>query len=61
LPNLIASTRKWSSEIINEARNAMRAVDTRRPFTPQTNTRTLFGGTTRTVVGRPASQFSLRS
>ncbi|CAG0916397.1 unnamed protein product [Notodromas monacha] len=57
----IVSQRKWSSEIINEARNAMRAIDTRRPFTPQANSRTLFGSSFRNHNGRPPSQFSLRS
>ncbi|XP_006815976.1 armadillo repeat-containing protein 2-like [Saccoglossus kowalevskii] len=50
--------KKTSSEIINEARQSVREVKTKRPFTPRDSKRTLFGGSTRTP-DRPPSAFSL--
>ncbi|NXA38482.1 ARMC2 protein, partial [Eudromia elegans] len=53
---------KTSSEIINEARNALRTLRTQRPFTPTENQRKLFGsGSSRTPENRPPSVFSLHA
>ncbi|NXY82571.1 ARMC2 protein, partial [Alcedo cyanopectus] len=51
---------KTSSEIITEARNVLRTLGTRRPFTPAENQRKLFGsGSSRAPQNRPPSVFSL--
>ncbi|KFV58019.1 Armadillo repeat-containing protein 2, partial [Gavia stellata] len=53
---------KTSSEIINEARNVLRTLRTRRPFTPTEDQRKLFGsGSSRAPQNRPPSVFSLRA
>ncbi|XP_076189481.1 armadillo repeat-containing protein 2 isoform X2 [Aptenodytes patagonicus] len=53
---------KTSSEIINEARNVLRTLRTRRPFTPTEDQRRLFGsGSTRAPQNRPPSVFSLHA
>ncbi|NXV93553.1 ARMC2 protein, partial [Calonectris borealis] len=53
---------KTSSEIINEARNVLRTVRTRRPFTPTEDHRKLFGsGSLRAPQNRPPSVFSLHA
>ncbi|XP_062426974.1 armadillo repeat-containing protein 2 isoform X2 [Rhea pennata] len=53
---------KTSSEIINEARNVLRTLRTRRPFTPTEDQRKLFGsGSSRTLENRPLSVFSLHA
>ncbi|KAF1463908.1 Armadillo repeat-containing protein 2, partial [Spheniscus demersus] len=53
---------KTSSEIINEARNVLRTLRTRRPFTPTEDQRKLFGsGSTRAPQNRPPSVFSLHA
>ncbi|XP_032861579.1 armadillo repeat-containing protein 2 isoform X1 [Tyto alba] len=53
---------KTSSEIINEARNALRTLRTRRPFTPTEDERKLFGtGSSRARQNRPPSVFSLHA
>lgn len=53
---------KTSSEIINEARGALRAVGTQRPFTPADEQRNLFGSqSSRCPQNRPASVFSLHA
>ncbi|XP_074779413.1 armadillo repeat-containing protein 2 isoform X2 [Athene noctua] len=53
---------KTSSEIINEARNALRTLRTRRPFTPAEDQRKLFGsGSSRAPQNRPPSVFSLHA
>ncbi|XP_054678456.1 armadillo repeat-containing protein 2 isoform X4 [Grus americana] len=53
---------KTSSEIINEARNVLRTLRTRRPFTPTEDQRKLFGsGSSRTPQNRPPSVFSLHA
>ncbi|KAG5846512.1 hypothetical protein ANANG_G00115750 [Anguilla anguilla] len=52
--------RKTSAEIISEARRSLRAVSTRRPFTPKDDQRHLFGQTSsRASEARPPSTFSL--
>ncbi|XP_040483539.1 armadillo repeat-containing protein 2 isoform X1 [Ursus maritimus] len=56
------SKQKTSAEIISEARNALRAVGTQRPFTPRENQRKLFGpASSRTPENRPPSSFSLHA
>ncbi|NXQ88684.1 ARMC2 protein, partial [Nyctibius grandis] len=53
---------KTTSEIINEARNGLRTLRTRRPFTPTEDQRKLFGsGSSRAPQNRPASVFSLHA
>ncbi|KFZ47295.1 Armadillo repeat-containing protein 2, partial [Antrostomus carolinensis] len=53
---------KTSSEIINEARNVLRTLRTRRPFTPTEVQRKLFGsGSSRALQNRPPSVFSLHA
>ncbi|NWH55063.1 ARMC2 protein, partial [Fregata magnificens] len=53
---------KTSSEIINEARNVLRTLRTRRPFTPAGDQRKLFGsGSSRAPQNRPPSVFSLHA
>ncbi|XP_035756207.1 armadillo repeat-containing protein 2 isoform X3 [Egretta garzetta] len=53
---------KTSSEIINEARNVLRTLRTRRPFTPTEDQRKLFGsGSSRAPQNRPPSVFSLHA
>ncbi|NWI16700.1 ARMC2 protein, partial [Crypturellus soui] len=53
---------KTSSEIINEARNVLRTLRTRRPFTPTEDQRKLFGsGSSRSPENRPPSVFSLHA
>ncbi|NXF03421.1 ARMC2 protein, partial [Smithornis capensis] len=53
---------KTSSEIINEARNVLRTVRTRRPFTPVEDQRKLFAsGSSRSLQSRPPSVFSLHA
>ncbi|NXT79962.1 ARMC2 protein, partial [Zapornia atra] len=53
---------KTSSEIINEARNVLQTVRTRRPFTPTEDQRKLFGcGSSRAPQNRPPSVFSLHA
>ncbi|XP_008935590.1 PREDICTED: armadillo repeat-containing protein 2-like, partial [Merops nubicus] len=53
---------KTSSEIVNEARNALRTLRTRRPFTPTEDQRKLFGsGSSRAPQNRPPSVFSLHT
>ncbi|XP_073076911.1 armadillo repeat-containing protein 2 isoform X1 [Manis javanica] len=57
-----ASKQKTSAEIISEARNALRAVRTQRPFTPREDQRMLFGpASSRTPESRPPSSFSLHT
>ncbi|PKU46043.1 armadillo repeat-containing protein 2 isoform x1 [Limosa lapponica baueri] len=54
--------KKTSSEIINEARNVLRTLRTRRPFTPTEDQRKLFGsGSSRAPRNRPPSVFSLHA
>ncbi|XP_022081750.1 armadillo repeat-containing protein 2-like isoform X2 [Acanthaster planci] len=49
-----------SSDIIKEARSSLRTVCTKRPFTPQDDKRTLFGGSpSKSPSDRPPSAFSL--
>lgn len=56
------STQKTSAEIINEARNSLRTLQTKRPFTPREDQRKLFGPlSSRTRDNRPPSSFSLHS
>ncbi|XP_052020257.1 armadillo repeat-containing protein 2 [Apodemus sylvaticus] len=56
------SKQKTSAEIISEARNALRAVRTQRPFTPREDQRKLFGpASSRTPENRPPSSFSLHA
>ncbi|XP_077158671.1 armadillo repeat-containing protein 2 isoform X2 [Paroedura picta] len=56
------AVQKTSAEIINEARNALRTLRTRRPFTPREEQRKLFGSTSsRTPENRPPSSFSLHA
>ncbi|NWI05409.1 ARMC2 protein, partial [Tichodroma muraria] len=51
---------RTSSEIVNEARHALRTVETRRPFTPTDEERKLFGSqSSRCLQNRPPSVFSL--
>ncbi|NXN63705.1 ARMC2 protein, partial [Himantopus himantopus] len=53
---------KTSSDIINEARNVLQTVRTRRPFTPTEAQRKLFGsGSSRAPQNRPPSVFSLHA
>ncbi|NXD08235.1 ARMC2 protein, partial [Nothocercus nigrocapillus] len=53
---------KTSSEIVNEARNVLRTLRTRRPFTPTEDQRKFFGsGSSRTPENRPPSVFSLHA
>ncbi|XP_074675478.1 armadillo repeat-containing protein 2 isoform X5 [Strix aluco] len=53
---------KTSTEIINEARNALRTLRTQRPFTPAEDQRKLFGsGSSRAPQNRPPSVFSLHA
>ncbi|XP_061222773.1 armadillo repeat-containing protein 2 [Neopsephotus bourkii] len=53
---------KTSSEIINEARDFLRTLRTRRPFTPTEEQRRLFGsGSSRAPQNRPPSVFSLHA
>ncbi|NXU23583.1 ARMC2 protein, partial [Thalassarche chlororhynchos] len=53
---------KTSSEIIKEARNVLRTLRTRRPFTPTEDQRKLFGsGSLRAPQNRPPSVFSLHA
>ncbi|KAM6432677.1 armadillo repeat-containing protein 2 [Rhynochetos jubatus] len=53
---------KTSSEIINEARNVLRTLRTRRPSTPTENQRKLFGfGSSRAPQDRPPSVFSVHA
>ncbi|NWU16747.1 ARMC2 protein, partial [Cephalopterus ornatus] len=59
---LSVAKQKTSSEIINEARNVLRAIETRRPFTPTDGQRKLFGsGSSRGPQNRPPSVFSLHA
>ncbi|XP_056422246.1 armadillo repeat-containing protein 2 isoform X2 [Hyla sarda] len=56
------TAQKTSAEIINEARNSLRTLKTRRPFTPREDQRKLFGPlSSRTSDNRPPSSFSLHS
>ncbi|CAI9164230.1 unnamed protein product [Rangifer tarandus platyrhynchus] len=56
------SKQKTSAEIISEARNALRAVRTQRPFTPREDLRKLFGpASSRTPENRPPSSFSVHA
>ncbi|XP_044147336.1 armadillo repeat-containing protein 2 isoform X1 [Bufo gargarizans] len=56
------SVQKTSAEIINEARNSLRTLKTKRPFTPREDQRKLFGPlSSRTPDNRPPSSFSLHS
>ncbi|CAO2627875.1 Armadillo repeat-containing protein 2 [Lemmus lemmus] len=58
----LMSKPKTSAEIISEARNALRAVRTQRPFTPREDQRNLFGpASSRTSENRPPSSFSLHA
>ncbi|NXC10020.1 ARMC2 protein, partial [Orthonyx spaldingii] len=53
---------KTSSEIVNEARDALRTVRTQRPVTPTDEQRKLFGSRySRCTQNRPASDFSLHA
>ena len=54
-----ATDGQTSAEIVSEARQNVRTVETKRPFTPVEQTRTLFGvtGSTAPVKERPASSF----
>ncbi|XP_071597309.1 armadillo repeat-containing protein 2 isoform X1 [Heliangelus exortis] len=59
---LSVSKQKTSSEIINEARDILRTLRTRRPFTPTEDQRKLFGsGSSRAPQNRPPSTFSLHA
>jgi len=54
--------RPIASSIINETRSWLNTVQTKRPFTPQTDTRSLFGtNSQRSTESRPPSVFSLGS
>ncbi|KAL6032372.1 hypothetical protein STEG23_029799 [Scotinomys teguina] len=54
----VLSKQKTSAEIISEARTALRAVRTQRPFTPREDQRKLFGpASSRTPENRPPSSF----
>ncbi|XP_042334827.1 armadillo repeat-containing protein 2 isoform X2 [Sceloporus undulatus] len=56
------AVQKTSAEIINEARNTLRTLRTRRPFTPREQQRKLFGSaSSRTPENRPPSTFSLHA
>ncbi|NXW64788.1 ARMC2 protein, partial [Eurystomus gularis] len=62
LYRLAVPKKKTSSEIINEARNVLRTLRTRRPFTPTEYQRKLFGsGSSRALQNRPPSVFSLHA
>ncbi|XP_068016600.1 armadillo repeat-containing protein 2 [Melanerpes formicivorus] len=53
---------KSSSEIVSEARNALRTLGTRRPLTPAEDQRKLFGSaSSRAPQSRPPSVFSLHA
>ncbi|NWI62248.1 ARMC2 protein, partial [Todus mexicanus] len=53
---------KTSCEIINEARNVLRTLRTRRPCTPTEDQRKLFAsGSSRAPQNRPPSVFSLHA
>ncbi|XP_068087369.1 armadillo repeat-containing protein 2 isoform X2 [Hyperolius riggenbachi] len=57
-----ASVPKTSAEIINEARNSLRTLQTQRPFTPREEQRKLFDAlSSRTSDNRPPSAFSLHA
>ncbi|NWZ75389.1 ARMC2 protein, partial [Poecile atricapillus] len=57
---LSAAKPKTSSEIVNEARDALRTVKTQRPFTPTDEQRKLFGSQSSLCPqNRPPSVFSL--
>ncbi|XP_062857223.1 armadillo repeat-containing protein 2 [Trichomycterus rosablanca] len=57
-----ASRRQTSAEIVTEARNSLKTLGTRRPFTPREEQRQLFGAaSSRTRDGRPPSTFSLHA
>ncbi|NXA07745.1 ARMC2 protein, partial [Sapayoa aenigma] len=59
---LSVANQKTSCEIINEARNVLQTVRTRRPFTPADGQRKLFGsGSSQDLQNRPPSVFSLRA
>ncbi|NXS52812.1 ARMC2 protein, partial [Brachypteracias leptosomus] len=59
---LAVPNKKTSSEIINEARNVLRTLRTRRPFTPTEDQRKLFGTeSSRAPQNRPPSVFSLHA
>ena len=49
--------KKTSAEIVSEARNTMKILETSRPYTPIESTRRLFGNSSRTPDGRPPSVF----
>ncbi|KAM4042522.1 armadillo repeat-containing protein 2 isoform 2-T4 [Anomaloglossus baeobatrachus] len=56
------SAQKTSAEIINEARNSLRTLKTKRPFTPREDQRKLFPAlSSSTPDSRPPSSFSLHS
>ncbi|KAM6355300.1 armadillo repeat-containing protein 2 [Podargus strigoides] len=56
----LSMSKKTSSEIVSEARNFLRTLRTRRPFTPAEDQRRLFGsGSSRAFQNRPPSVFSL--
>lgn len=54
-----ATDGQTSAEIVSEARQIVRTVETKRPFTPVEQQRTLFGvtGSTAAVKERPTSSF----
>lgn len=54
-----ASRRQTSAEIVTEARNSLKILGTRRPFTPQEEHRRLFGNVS-SRDGRPPSTFRLK-
>uniref|UniRef100_T1J4M8 Armadillo repeat-containing protein 2 n=1 Tax=Strigamia maritima TaxID=126957 RepID=T1J4M8_STRMM len=54
----VPTTSKTSAEIINEARATIRAVNTKRPYTPREENRRLFGNNIK-LSSRPPSAFSL--
>ncbi|NXP46946.1 ARMC2 protein, partial [Heliornis fulica] len=59
---LSVPNQKTCSEIINEARNALKTLRTRRPFTPTETQRKLFGyGSSQVSQSRPPSVFSLHA
>jgi len=51
--------RKTSAEIVSEARNTVKVIETSRPYTPVENNRRLFGSAYRPSDGRPPSVFSI--
>ncbi|XP_065056881.1 armadillo repeat-containing protein 2-like [Rhopilema esculentum] len=51
--------KKTSAEIVSEARNSMKPLETSRPFTPLDTSRRLFGNQSRPAEGRPPSAFSI--